>query len=282
LPGAQYIKLTLKWTPYAGYQMLYSNLASLGTLLNLSTEAFVAQLLILSILLYVWPYLLFGGLILRSTFLTRKLGGLLLAIVIGAVIIFPTVFSIEYTTLGRGIPTIPSLFGGTVNSTYGYNTLTAIPQGTNSIFPEYTGAYTDYQVNFFVLPNLQQALQEYGCWPAIHVIRPSPATFNVGLAGAESADMLTLLVPGVNIVSGIAQIIAATFGSSSPQLLLPASCTPIGAISSFNALVNAYGIIGVSSYFIPIINLVITLTSIIGLSKLLGGDTKLEGLSRFV
>ena len=47
-------------------------------------------------------------------------------------------------------------------------------------------------------------------------------------------------------------------------------------------IMNAYGIIGIPAYWLPIMNLVITLSGIIGLSGLLGGDTSMAGLGNLV
>ena len=60
------------------------------------------------------------------------------------------------------------------------------------------------------------------------------------------------------------------------------SLPPGGALATTMEMLNAYGIIGVASYFLPLLNLIITLSAIVGMSGLLGGNTSLEGLSRFV
>jgi hypothetical protein len=70
--------------------------------------------------------------------------------------------------------------------------------------------------------------------------------------------------------------------TTAPLLLVPVSCSPNGALATFFALLNSYGLIGVISYFIPIINLIIMLTALIGLSGLFGGDTELAGLAKLI
>lgn len=108
---------------------------------------------------------------------------------------------------------------------------------------------------------------------------PSP------LIPAEAADIFYLLNPITNVGSGLLQLLKAPSSISSGQsnpYFLPAYCPPTGAVATTMEMLNAYGIMGVTSYFLPIINLVMTLSAIIGMSGLLGGDTTLEGLSRFI
>ena len=70
---------------------------------------FIMQLLIILVLLFAWPYLLAAGIILRSTFLTRRLGGLLIAIVVASLLVFPLMFLLEYSALSN--PSIASPIG---------------------------------------------------------------------------------------------------------------------------------------------------------------------------
>ena len=295
IPGAalmgDYYRMTLSYVPYAGYSMLFSGMGSIGTLLNMSVESYIAQLLIISIALYVWPYLLFGGLVLRSTFFTRKIGGLLIAITLGIIVIFPTIFGIEYVSLGNGLPGATSILPTSTgaNATYGFNLVTTIP---GNVATDASGNVitSNYIVNFFVAPSMQNIAMANGCWPKFSTAGALADVFTSGglgltvgsvspnpLAGAELADIFYLLNPFANVASGIGQQIV-----SSGTFFLPASCPPQGALATNMEMLNAYGVIGVTSYFLPIINLIMTLSAIIGMSGLMGGDTKLEGLSRFV
>ncbi len=304
IPGGaiigSYFRMSLSYAPYVGYQILYSGISIVGTLLNLSFESYIAQLLIISIILYIWPYLLFGGIVLRSTFFTRKLGGLLIAIAIGAVVIFPTVFGIEYATLANGLPGITA--ATPYNATYGFNALS--PDNAIAQIPDYTtvnGQATagNYLLNFYVPPSLQQIAQANNCWPQVstagvvtQLLNPIaaglviPEVAGLGtqspLATAELADIFYLLNPITNLGSGVGQILTASTTLSAGTYFLPAYCPIQGALSTNLEMLNAYGIMGVTSYFIPILNLIITLSAIVGMSGLLGGNTTLEGLSRFV
>ena len=285
--------------------MLYSDMGSLGSLLQLSFEAYIAQLLLISIILFIWPYLLFGGIVLRATFFTRRIGGLLIAIAIGAVVVFPTVFAIEYTVLGNGLPGISAI--SPLNSTYGFNALSpnnAIPPIPGAINAT-TGLPSNYITNFYVQPSMQDIAMANNCWPAISttktvsallggvILGPVGSVAGIAAAGntsstpvplgeAELAYIFYLLNPVTNIAGGVGQLLSAATTASSGTFFLPAYCPYAGAAATTLEMVNSYGVIGVTSYFLPIINLIITLSAIIGMSGLMGGDTTLEGLSRFV
>ncbi|MDE1865511.1 MAG: hypothetical protein KGH94_02640 [Candidatus Micrarchaeota archaeon] len=296
----EYFRMSLTYQPFAGYSMLLNGMGVLGTLLNLAFESYVAQLLMISVLLYIWPYLLFGGIVLRSTFFTRKIGGLLIAVALGAVIVFPTVFLIEYATLGNGLPGISAT--SPYNVTYGFNAsspntnIHPIPAVTVENGNQVVG---NYILNFYVPPNLQQIAQANNCWPSIstagyitELLNPAgPGLVLTQLSGigppnplaeAELADIFYLLNPLTNLGSGAGQLISAGVTQSSGTYFLPAYCPVDGALATNLEMLNAYGVIGVTSYFLPLLNLIITLSAIIGLSGLMGGNTTLEGLSRFI
>jgi hypothetical protein len=265
------IQTAFSYTPYSGYRMLYISLGALGSMLNLSMETFVAQMIVVSMMLYVWPWLIFGGLVLRSTFLTRRIGGLLIAFAVGVVIIFPTVYAIEYLSLANGMPSVSGLLAlatpMSANQVYGFNSITSLQNNMGSSTP----ANNAYALNFFIQPSLYRTIQNDGCWPT------------GGLITAEAADTASLLVPGYTVIAAIYQLTSgALTGGANPNFPLPDGCQPANALNTTFQLMEAYGIIGVTSYFIPIINLIITMTSIIGLSGLMGGDTSLEGLGKFL
>jgi hypothetical protein len=234
-------------TPYAGFELIYKTFSILSVLLMTELAIFTAQLIFENIFLYIWPYLLFLGIIFRATIFTRKLGGLMIAIAIGAILVYPSLFTLEYFT-------------------------------TNYLTNEYpqtisfcNGAYT-YNENFSQMPSIAAIATACSCYPT-H-----------GLVGEE------LLAVGGSL-AGIGVI-----GNGESFINLPSeslSCTGSGGIFSntgaigvsettiFN-LILAYGFMGVIGYFIPIINILITINAIVGFSGILGGDTQLAGLSRLI
>ncbi len=103
--AATYFSLS---TPYfAGYSALEQISPGLITAYTLSFYLFVLEMDFINIFLYSWPYLLAAGLILSSFFLTRRIGGLLIAIAIVALIVFPSLFLFEYSSLSSGTPLSP-------------------------------------------------------------------------------------------------------------------------------------------------------------------------------
>ena len=294
------IEIDVSFQPYSGYSLLLTGLNTIGALLTTSLESFVAQLMMLSIFLYIWPFLLFGGLLLRSTFFTRKLGGLLIAVALGVIIIFPLLFSLEYLVLSNVQfvnPTATTLYNVQnplstvspgVNTTYGFNAVTPLPANTIDL-------NSNYVVNFFVEPSIEAIAMKYNCWPQISGNSAAGAIIVNPVLGAtalyaqdknplttsEVSDLIYLALPG-GAVSAAVQIIQSVYDGHLTSYYLPAFCPVNGALPAFLSIINAYGIIGVISYFIPIINLIITMTAIIGLSGLMGGNVSLEGLSRFV
>jgi hypothetical protein len=67
-----------------------------------------------------------------------------------------------------------------------------------------------------------------------------------------------------------------------PELQVFPQCTLQSGQQTLFDLTQAYGTIGVTAYFLPILNILLTVSFVIGLSGLLGGDTSLAGLSRLV
>ena len=266
-------------TPYSGYSLLTSNLATFGSLLNFSAESFIAQLLLATIFLYTWPYMLFAGLILRSTFFTRRIGGLLMAVALAGLLVFPMVYSFEYLAIGNGIqqPVSGSSNPTGYNSIYGFNAVTSLPgtPGVNN---------GNYMINFFVQPNVKTIANSLNCWPggAGGSILTYGVSVDPGLFKAERADIVALMLPGKSTWNAVKNLVSGAPLTSAPALELPVNCVPSAALNTFYALLNAYGIIGLDAYLLPLINLVIFITSVIGLSGLFGGDTELAGLSKLV
>ena len=116
-----------------------------------------------------------------------------------------------------------------------------------------------------------------GCWPSL------PGVQQVPLSTAEFADIAVLLIPFYSAVAPLISLIGNGFAPTSmPAFPLPALCTPTAAMNTFNAMIQAFGVMGVSAYLLPVLNLVITLSAILGVSGLLGGDTSLAGISKLL
>lgn len=266
-PPPRLFELDLGFSPYKGYQLLTDNMNNISVILTTALETFVAQLVFVSIFLFMWPYMFFIGIVLRSNFLTRKLGGLLMAVAVGMVLFFPAVYSIEYLSLGNGLPS-------SYNNVFGFNAITTLPANT---IPSST---QDYTINFFVQPSIKDIAMHNLCWPEL--INPANNDpYSIGLVYAEFLDVGYLLIPFTSIISTITAFSGAV-PASIPVLSFPASCQPSAALNTFYNILNAYGTVGITAFWLPILNLFITLTAILGLSGLLGGDTTLGGLERLI
>ncbi|MEM0202249.1 MAG: hypothetical protein QXR73_03670, partial [Candidatus Micrarchaeaceae archaeon] len=156
-----------------------------------------------------------------------------------------------------------------IGSYYGFGNLF-----TNSTYfiPNSTGK--PYVTNFYIMPNITSIAVYGGCWP-----------YKGNLFETEQADTQDLLIPYAN--GGVIFHSIMAFADHNPTpptgvLGIPYACNSMEALNTNYLMVRSYGVFGISAYFLPIINIIIVLTAIIGVSGLLGGDTSLAGLSRLV
>ncbi len=268
IPGALPASIEFEYysQPFGGYDILLTNLGTLGALLTTAVEICCAQLNFVVICIYIWPYLLFIGLALRSTLFTRPIGGLFIAAALAIVLVFPAVYAIEYLALANPNSSLANL-----GTTYGFNPLT-------SIYPSSTPSGTKiipYTLNFFVQPSMAQIINDNGCWPGGY-----SGSHDNGLFGAEVEDTVFFWIPGASLLSGI----ASTVFSGYPSIFLPSNlqCGPPQVLQIFFELLNAYGLMGIDIYILPLLNIIIALTAMRGLSGLMGGDTELAGLARII
>jgi hypothetical protein len=250
--------LRFSFAPFEGYSAIYSGFLTLGALINTALESFTAQLLIIISFLYLWPFLLFLGLVFRSVFLTRRLGGLFIAIAVGFIIFLPLIMSIEYLSLNHNI---------TNGDLVTVNSITL----NNVIAPIYNNnTMNTYNLNFYDEPSIEQVTGQMGCWPGNDLI-----TKEAGILIA--ADDPALLGPDIAVAGGYSNGSVSTF-----DYWLDMHCSTQGAVNTLFASYNIYGIIGITAYWLPIVNIIIVLSGIVGLSGLLGGDVNLAGLGRLI
>jgi len=283
------IKVLVTGAPLAGLNLITQSMGTFSTITYVSLVIFVVQLIFILIFLYTWPYLMFFGFVLRATPFTRKVGGLLIAIAIGGILFYPTIVSMEYLA--------------------SYNTSYTSGFYQNNVAFCNNGQYT-YNENFFQLPSIQGIAQDCNSWPTLGLL-PTEAldtiivslptyvafTFIDGFINALGQIFYDIFTANFNFGGWIQDIInGAQQGLSGPYSYqnmfaylnmfgLPSGGpnTPTsGAEGMLFGILQEYGIIGVSSYFLPILNLLITLSAIRGLSGVLGGDTSMAGLSRLI
>ena len=266
------------YEPFVGYYMMLrgTKMIEVQAFLLFYLSTFI--LLFILLFIYIWPYLLAGGIILHSSFLTRKVGGLLMAISIVMVIIYPILFVFEYTSLTS--PSLKPIGASLIPSMALYYK----PFGSTSCINGDPKTCPHYDPNFFVIPNLAEVINYNGCWP-------SGLPGSTGLISAELKMVAYYTFPLSGAVTGGGAVLSviSSFGSShlggiSPSMPPPGyfNCHPQEAMNSLLAILHVYGIDSVIGFILPILNLLIIITSIMGLSSLFGGNTSLLGLSRLL
>ena len=324
-------ELSVNATPFAGYPVGGTVPAAVALEAQLMFYFLILQLILIILMLLLWPYLLAAGMIFESFFFTRRLGGFLIAMVVSSMLVYPTIFLFEYSSLNNvqnlqpvgasaipnlalcgapasGLqynllnePAIPQLTGNSANGIYCYTDASSLPLSyiyKVTLPEEYTdivpSAYDNYppdtmvpacptmtngmcfikrDLNFFVFPNIKDIMALYFTWPQ---------------GGSLLSFETVFIVPGVNIVTGVANAIAALTSLLSSNYIgsvpaaLYAYVDPAHVIGMLLALINVYAIDAVVGFILPIFNILILISSILEISKLLGGEASILGLSRFV
>jgi hypothetical protein len=284
-------KVTVSSLPLFGYDKLGTFTNPMEFEANLTFYILFVQLLVIAVFLFAWPYLLAAGMILRASFFTRRLGGLLIAIGVVVVLIYPLMCALEYSASSTnqlspiGASNLP--VSATTLSTMAINEQRA--DGTNTI-------YGSSGMDFFVLPNAGEVVNYYGCMPLVSVptgavpvgalILPTGEVRYQNLLGAEAEFAAMYLIPGVGIGTALLSSAGGLVGALPyvPPLALGivGNCTPDNAMSTVLALLNLYGVAFVTGIFLPLINILVALAATTSLSKLFGGDTDLMGISKLI
>lgn len=321
------------YSPFGAYVLERSIMPTVEITATLTFYLQLLTMIIILLFLYAWPFVLAGGIILRTFFLTRRAGGFLIALVVVLLIVYPVVYLMEYSALSAplchyGTSQNPGVTGGQTpvvagsTGTNGKNCVELI--GTDSL-PSlqinelplsdtfYTASKFDgdlgtsnplpnppvtraYQLSFFNLPDLAEAFNFYGCYPS-------------SLLKTEMEFASNYLIPGVGLVEGsgsglsvtsnpiqlIQEIFGAfsSLGGNAPASfalpgVIPANIhayycfTPEGMANASITAINIYGLMSVTTFILPLFNVLIMLSGILGLSGLLGGDTNIVGLGRFI
>ncbi len=302
-PTSRYINASVK--PFAGYIGIYKSLNLVTTQSTLIFTVFMFQLIAMLTFMFLWPYLLAAGLILRVTLFTRRLGGLLIAIVVVVMLIYPAIFLIEYTALSNagiqpigantfGTNAIPVLTIGSLSpgvspsnndqyictppSNLGippYPSPTPCATGsgaTQSANPSYVAPniYASNSINFYVFPHLNAVLNYYGCWPT------------AGLLGEEEIIAGTYAAPAYGFASVLGNLVGASYGNNNPLPIPGFNCYAQNSVDSLFALYQVYGLMSVIGVILPILNLLLGISAVFGISDLLGGASDIFGLSRLI
>ena len=255
----------VSFSPFAGETSVAYTMRAFTTQSTLIFTSFMLQLIGIIVMLFMWPYLLAAGIILRSTFLTRRLGGLLIAICIGGLLVFPLVFLAQYAGLTNAnlVPIGSNTFNSMNSNAIPILAINGLDNNGNLV------VYNSNSINFYVFPRADYAIHAAGCWP------------HVDLLTQELAIVTTYIAPGYGLAVGLSNL-AGSLGSFTTTALLPTSCNTAASINSLYALANIYGIMSIIGIFFPLMDLLIGISAIIGISDLIGGSTSLIGLERLL
>ncbi|MGC9125732.1 MAG: hypothetical protein ACP5GW_06395 [Caldisericaceae bacterium] len=120
----------------------------------------------------------------------------------------------------------------------------------------------------FVLPNATAMLKHYSCWSS-----------NLPLTELEFSAYY--LIPGYGLTTGlISAFDAGALVSGVP--VTPTSCSPNRAIEAGLALTNIYGITSITSFLIPLFNVLIIYGAAMSLSKMMGGESDILGIGKLI
>jgi len=256
------LSVSVSFTPYKGYTILKEISKPIETEAYMIFEIYLIELLSIITFIYAWPYLLAAGIILKASMFTRRVGGMLIGIVIGGLIIFPIIFLMEYASLNNA--TLGPI--GASPNTIPIFTMNGLTLTGNYV------VYNSNTINFFVFPNATNIVNYYGCYP-----------YGGNIYLSELGISAYYMIPGIGIYNLLAYAIGGAVTGSLPNIpLTVVSCQPQNALTLIFHFADLYGIIGVTGYILPIINILILISAIKGISQLMGGDTNLLGLGRLV
>ncbi len=319
IPGVPGTGVSFSYAPLAGYSSITRIMEPAQYESVLTFYILLLQLLYVTLLLFAWPYFLAAGILLQTTFFTRKIGGLLIALSIAGVLIAPIIYAMEYTAFSgqtlsvigaNNLPTMPLyeqplvgnaiVYGELSGSGYVGGPLTPAP-GCSAAQP-----YIWEQVCGFSGTDVPPCLSTItgGYCPPPAITKPTSDWNVFVLPHADQViryfncmptDLVTneaefsafYLIPGYSaIIGGVGALVGTVPGT--PLLLQPGQplyfngCSPNNAINAALALTNLYGIIFVAGVMLPLINVILALGAALGLWVLLGGDKDIVGISKLV
>jgi hypothetical protein len=262
------VGVEFSYAPLAGYTMITKAIQPIQTQAVFMLEAFMAQILFIAMFFYAWPYILGAGMILRATIYGRGVGGFLMASAIVALVLYPTVFLMEYAAFSNG---------------------TLSPIGTTSIpnmqiyeLPIGQSTPLVYKFNPYVFPKIDQVINYNKCWlPGVNVFGTQVLPAN-NMLEAEVEFAAYYLIPALSTVVTVSNMFSGGFFSYSSLPYVPTSCKPNNLLSTYFQLLNVYGVMAVAGILLPILNLLIGLTAVRSVSFLLGGDTDLLGIGKLI
>lgn len=273
-PAGQAFSATYSYLPFWFYGKIRGGTLYIGTEAQIAFYMGVLQMVIIIIMLFGWPYLLAAGLVLRASFFTRKAGGLMLAIVLVGMVLYPMLNAFEYSAMANANSPLVPIGANTVTSTtYNAMTLVGTPTTTTGTAAANTITYGVSNFNFYVYPRLDYILNYDGCWPP----GGSVLLGETQVAGGY-------VIPGIGLYLALKDFIGsfvnAVIEPSSPTYGF--NCTPANLFEAIVNIADLYGMVFTSSVLVYILNILMLLSAIKGISSMLGGDTSLLGIGRLL
>ena len=303
-------KIEYSYWPFYIYGKIRTGTLFIASEAELSFYMGMLELFAIVFALFAWPYALAAGLIMRASFLTRRAGGLIIAIVVVGLFFYPFLNMFEYASLTnannplsplganvlpynslplmtlKGLSVEPvcscpsgytysgnnecsSALSSTVRATCPSN----VPVGSIDSSGREIYTYSTSRINFYVFPRLDYILNYNGCWPV-----------NGSLLEQEALIAGSYVTP----IYGLGLALRDSIGSFTGNLDFLSigtpyfRCDPAHLLDSVLALSDFYGQTFVFMVLMPVLNVLMLLSAVKGLSALLGGDTSLLGLGRLV
>ncbi len=182
----------------------------------------------------------------------------------------------------------------------GPDLICACPTGTTGQFSEpkpnvfvMPSCYVQKQLSFYVFPDAASVIRLYACFPPDYASPQHLADSGTGPSGLIALENMIINHQNgegsLNILLSLSTILnqaySGSVGGLSPMTTnpgVPCNVNPAGIFASLVALINLYGVLSVVTFILPIINILMLLSATFGLSSILGGETNIIGLSRFI
>ena len=144
--------------------------------------------------------------------------------------------------------------------------------------------YVMMNLSLYAFPNAANLISFYSCYPNGSSILPTEMTILTATLVSNAllpvTALLSLFVNNFSIGSN--GLIDFFFSGPTGNVTCISQVAPHNIVAAITSLINMYGIIAVAGFILPILNALIMLSAMTGLSSLIGGETTIIGLSRFL
>jgi len=259
--GLCFTAIGFSWYTWAGGNLILDSLDYSFSLLIPVISSFIAQVYLLEFIQKaLFPSLLAMGIILRTFFFTRKVGGLLMAIALALYTIYPLMYIMlqPYFTF-----TPHDFYYPDRDLTNFYAPASCLWFGDMANQPFCTGPVG---MLTYIFPGLPTAVGNFG---------EASYMFKNGCRTDHSAEDC----PGTGSYCGTntegQQVCMNNLGSYGSDVYA-------GMLSPYNGVLPTVGYLLVPGFFLPLLIILVTISFIKVLSPQFGGDIEITGLTRFI